>query len=97
MPVGAGRDGTLGHDATGLVYNASEGVKFRAVTMEGRSVLADIIPQENGFDWGFSMGPQGVVRYEIRVVDGQWVEQGYFCRSEEECFLTLEMTLSRVE
>lgn len=95
-PMGAGMDGELGHDASALLFATPDGLKLRSVTMEGQTILADVTPMDGGFDWGFTL-PQGTIRYEIRVVDGLWIESGYFCRSEEQCFQTLEMTLERVE
>lgn len=82
------------HHAFGLMHvDQEEGtLKMRAILEDGRWVDPHIKLTDQGFNWSFEV-PGGVIRYQVVLTDDQWMESGYFCRSEEKWpFFEMELT-----
>ncbi|MCJ7422099.1 hypothetical protein [Sphingomicrobium astaxanthinifaciens] len=86
-----------------LVFNAlatvhyvvgSDEYRIRTNAM-GRGGDFPIVPVDGGFDWFIDMGGPKV-RYEIRLVEGQWLEEGYYVTPDGEEMKIIELRLDRL-
>lgn len=79
---------TIAYDDAAKVYH------FRAYN-DGRYLDTELKVPENGFEWGYNMGP-AEVRYAMHLNDkGAWVETGDVKYGENPPQRTFEMTLRK--
>lgn len=98
--VGKDANGDVAFNAYATIfYDKTEG-KYRmfAFTKEGQFTEANIkVKGEGHFVWGFKPGPGNVVRYNVEVSNGEWVETGEFSRDGETYHPFMKMVLHKAK
>ena len=85
------------HDAFATIFTGRDGKPaMRAFLADGSWMDMEFAVVENGYDWSMVHPQAGPVRYEMRIVDGKWVEKGFNTRDKGATWTQfMEMTLSR--
>lgn len=86
------------HDAFGVIsFDAASGTyTLTAWSYPGRKGEFELLPEENGFEWGFKNGP-ATIRYRMRLDEnGHWHETGEMSLDDETWRTFLEFTVKRV-
>jgi hypothetical protein len=92
-----GAPGEATYNAFGVVSRDPEtGGYLIDAFNEGRHIRTDLVPTEDGFEWGFEAGGRSV-RYVMRLdEEGRWVETGSVMTGPDRWMDFVQMTLSRV-
>ncbi|WP_265563280.1 DUF1579 domain-containing protein [Sphingomicrobium arenosum] len=90
-----GETGALSFNAFGVIHYdvAAQQYRIRTNAM-GRGGEFRVEPVENGFDWFIEQGPP--IRYEARLIEGQWIETGYIALPGREEARLIDMRLDRL-
>lgn len=74
----AGEADRVVFEALGVIsFDLAAGkLRMRAYDSRGYSRDVDLTLVEGGFDWGFSIEKGPSYRYQVRVKDGEWIEDG---------------------
>ena len=92
-------DGTtvVKHDAFATIYTGRDGkLALRAFLANGQWMDMDIELVPDGYTWRMTHPQAGLMRYEMRIVEGRWIEKGFNSRDEGKTWSQfMEMTLTR--
>ena len=102
LAEGTGKDdeGTVVFNAVATIYydQASDSFKMMAFRDNGQNTLADIeVKGDAHFIWSFSPGENTHIKYETRVKDGVWSENGFFSRDGQNWMPTFAMEVKKVD
>jgi hypothetical protein len=84
------------HDAFAVLSHLDDGYRFNSYLADGRQGDYRGRMEGDAFVWEMQLPDGAVIRYDIRVVDGEWRETGAMSRDGETWFEFFGMTLRRV-
>jgi hypothetical protein len=86
-----------GFEAVGVMYyDPTEDATFmHAWTIDGRYTKAPVEITTEGFAWGFEVDNGGTVRYEAKITENSWVEQGAYSPDGNQWYPFMQMELKR--
>ncbi len=91
-----GPEGDRVFEAVGVIsYDPDTGSYHLDAYNGGRHVRANIELVDGGFDWSFERAGRQFI-YEMRHVDGQWIESGHMIFGDNEPMPFVGLTLDRV-
>lgn len=71
------------HDAFATIYTGRDGrPAMRAFLANGQWMDMDLEVVPDGYTWRMVNPQVGLIRYDMRVVDGRWVEKGFASRDD---------------
>lgn len=98
--VGKDANGDIAFNAFATIFYDKTEEKYRmfAFTKEGQFTEANLKIKDDGkFIWGFRPGPGKVVRYNVEVSNGEWVETGEFSPDGETFHPFMKMVLHKAK
>jgi hypothetical protein len=93
-----GSPGAAQFNALGVIsFDPESGRHYVDAFNEGRHIRTEVVPTEDGFEWGFEAGGR-TVRYVTRMEDdgNRWVETGHVLVGPDRWVPFVELNVSRV-